>query len=62
MRRNSAAGVGIGLFLWGVIFIAFAKYIGLVDLSMWIFNGVGFVLLLVGSMGTCVELFGGSRQ
>lgn len=61
-KRNNSAGVGIGLLVCGLILLAFPGFAGLSGLVMWIFYGVGLLVLLVGVLGTCMDMFGGSKE
>jgi uncharacterized membrane protein HdeD (DUF308 family) len=56
-RKNSGLGVGVALILWGVCFVVFPKFTGLVVWLTWVFYIVGFILVLIGIAGTCIELF-----
>ena len=54
---HGSLGVGIGLMLWGICFLALPRYMGISDGLAWILSIIGFIMLLIGIMGTCVELF-----
>jgi len=54
---RGSLGVGIGLMLWGIAFLALPRYMGIADVLAWILSIIGFIVLLIGIMGTCVELF-----
>jgi hypothetical membrane protein len=55
--NNSGLGVGVGLLLCGLCFLAFPVYAGLAGWPMWALRIIGFILLLIGIMGTCIEAF-----
>lgn len=61
MRKNNA-GAGIGLALWGMILLAFPPFAGMSGWTMRAFYAVGLLVLLIGVMGACIELFGGSKE
>lgn len=57
--REKNSGVGIGMVVCGLILLAFPNFVGLSGWPAWIFDGLGLVLLLMGVMGACVEIFRG---
>ena len=54
---NNSLGIGIGLTLWGLCFIIYPAYVGITGWIYWTMSLVGFLLLLIGMMGACVDLF-----
>lgn len=58
-KEENTTGIGIGLFLCGVACLLFPKVAPPMPLwVVWIFSGVGFFLMLLGTLGTCIEFFG----
>jgi hypothetical protein len=57
MKENrNGLGVAIGIFIWSLCFLGAPKFVSLVIWASWLSYGIGFLLLLAGIMGICVEL------
>lgn len=56
-QQPNALGLAVGILCCGICFLAFPKVVEMVIWLAWIFYGVGFVILLLGILGTCNELF-----
>lgn len=54
---NSSLGVSVGLILCGLLVLGFPKYTEIIGGAIWLFYIPGLLLLLVGILGGCVELF-----
>jgi ABC-type transport system involved in multi-copper enzyme maturation permease subunit len=55
-NSRNGLGVAIGVFIWGLCFLGIPKFVSLVMWASWVAYGIGFLLVLVGIMGICVEL------
>lgn len=61
MKKSNGLGVSVGMILWACILFLFPLLTGISGVLFWIFAVVSLVLLLMGSMGACIELFGGEK-
>lgn len=50
-------GIGIGLIVCGLILLAFPKFTELTGWSAGGFYAIGLIVLLIGVLGTSVEMF-----
>lgn len=60
MRKKLGSGFGaaLGILLCGLCFIAFPKVAAFsIDWLIWTFNIIGFVCVLIGVFGGCIEFF-----
>lgn len=56
-KPDYGLGIGIGLIVCGVILLAFPKFTELAGWSAGGFYAIGLVVLLIGVLGTSVEMF-----
>lgn len=54
--RANGLSIALGLLVWGVCFLLFPHALPSPAWFLWTSSIVGFLLILAGSMGTCVEL------
>ncbi len=61
-NNNNGLGIGVGLLLCGLCFLGFPVYAELTGGLMWALRIIGFILLLIGIIGTCIEVFKGKQH
>lgn len=53
---NTALGVAIGLLFCGLFLIGFPHMTNMVLWATWICYSIGLILVLIGILGSCIEL------
>ncbi len=57
-KNNNSNGLGIalGFLIWGFACLVFMRAVSVSEWMMWILYIIGFLLLLMGFMGLCIEI------
>jgi hypothetical protein len=61
-KRSNGMGIAIGVFIWGICFLGLPKFVNLSGWLAYILYGIGFLLLLIGIMGICIEAANSARE
>lgn len=54
--QSSGLGIGIGFLICGVLIMAFPRFMQIGGIWLWVLSIIGFLVLLVGVVGTCTEI------